>query len=166
MRNTKFCVVIMILCLMCSFVACGGDTTGEENSSSALQSAAASDVAQYLKENTQFEDAMDSLDVDIAVSLFNLTENEVLLEDSTVICSTGATAEEIAVFTACDGAVEQVVAACESRVEAQKIGFENYVPKELEKLEDAVIRKEGNKVIFVVCNYAQNAEKLIKNYGL
>lgn len=165
MRNKKICVVVMVLCLVFSMVACGGDSEVNE-SNSALQSAAASDIAQYLKENTQFEDAMDYLDVDIAMSLFNLTEEEVVLEDSAIICSTGATAEEIAVFTACEGTVEQVVAACESRIEAQKVGFENYVPAELEKLEDAVIATEGNKVILIVCDDAQNAEKLIENYGL
>ena len=165
MRNKKNCVVVMVLCLVFSMVACGGDSEVNE-SNSVLQSAAASDVAQYLKENIQFEDAMDYLDVDIAMSLFNLTEEEVVLEESAIICSTGATAEEIAVFTACEGTVEQVVAACESRIEAQKVGFENYVPAELEKLEDAVIATEGNKVILIVCDDAQNAEKLIESYGL
>ena len=168
MRNVKFFVMIMILVAF-TFAGCGGDTSGNqqgEGDTSGLQSVVAAELAQYLHENIEFEDFVDELDVEIAASLYNLTENEIVFEESSVYCSTGATAEEIAVFTVCDGSLEAVKEACENRVEGQKMSFENYVPKELEKLSEPVIISEGNKVIMVVCNDANVAEDLINNYGM
>lgn len=168
MRNVKFFVMIMILVAF-TFAGCGGDSSENqqgEGSGANAQTINAAELAQHLHENLEFEDFVDVLDVEIAASLYNLTENEVVFEESTVYCSTGATAEEIAVFTVTEGNLEAVEEACKSRVEGQKLSFENYVPKELEKLSEPVIISEGNKVIMVVCNDADVAEELINNYGM
>ena len=43
----------------------------------------------------------------------------------------------------------------------QKNSFKNYVPKELKKLNEAVIKQEGNVVILSISNEDEKAETLI-----
>ena len=74
----------------------------------------------------------------------------------------GATAEEIAVITVSDKEnVSKVEEAVKARIESQKEGFENYVPEELTKLSDPVIRTVGNTVIVCVSDHNDQAEKII-----
>ncbi len=105
---------------------------------------------------------MSIVDEEIFFSLYDLDEIDV--KEVTLYASTGATAEEVAVIKTKDGKAEAVEKACRKRIEAQKQGFEDYVPKELEKLEKPVIMKAGNSVIMVVCDDREAAEKLLANY--
>ncbi|QHI72819.1 DUF4358 domain-containing protein [Aminipila terrae] len=162
MRNLKLCV-IMVLVICAVFTGCnkGGskETAGNEQ---ILEQAKVSDLGEYIVKNTQFKDYMSKVDNDIFFSLYNL--NKDLVDDAVLYSSTGATAEEVAVIKAVDGKTEDVVKACKDRIQAQKEGFENYVPEELDKLSKPVIKTFGNTVVLVVCNDSDAADKLLANY--
>lgn len=80
-----------------------------------------------------------------------------------VYVSTGATAEEIAVFEAKDAdAVARVKTAAEQRIADQKESYQDYNPQELTKLGDPVIETRGNYVILAVCDDAQAARDAVK----
>ncbi|QIB70247.1 DUF4358 domain-containing protein [Aminipila butyrica] len=158
----KSVMVMMALGLMTGLAGCGGakETTGNV---SALEQAEPSALAAYIVENTVFKDSISQVDGEIFYSLYNLSEE--IAPEAVLYSSTGATAEEVAVIQAADGKVEDVLQACEDRIQAQKEGFENYVPGELDKLSDPILESYGNTVILVVCDDKEAAKKLLDGYG-
>lgn len=163
MRNLKVCLIMLIIgCIV--FTGCKNNDASTETlgNQQVLEQVDAKTLSSYIVENTEFKDYISEVDKEIFFSLFNLDEQTV--DDAVFYSSTGATAEEVAVIKAVDGKSQDVVKACEGRIQAQKEGFENYVPEELEKLSKPVILTYGNTVIYVVCDDSDAAEKLIKNY--
>ncbi|MHC1722653.1 MAG: DUF4358 domain-containing protein [Aminipila sp.] len=162
MRNLKiFSIMLIIACFV--FTGCNnGKSTETSGNQQALEQADVKTLGSYIVQNTEFKDYISEVDKEIFFSLFNLDEQ--IVDDAVLYSSTGATAEEVAVIKAADGKAEEVVKACEGRIQAQKEGFENYVPGELEKLSKPVILTFGNTVIYVVCDDSDAAEKLITNY--
>ena len=106
-------------------------------------------LADSLAGTVPFVDQMTPLELDAAVNVYGIDSAAVSAGKAYV--STGATAEEIAVFTAADaGQVETVRAALEKRVEDQKVAYTNYQPQEMTKLSDPVIETRGDTVILCV----------------
>ena len=76
--------------------------------------------------------------------------------------SSGATAEEIAVFEAADkAAADRLYKAAQERVENQKTAFEDYVPAEMTKLGNPVLVKKGSFVVLCVADDAAAAKKIV-----
>ncbi|MFV0518596.1 MAG: DUF4358 domain-containing protein [Aminipila sp.] len=163
MKKIKiFTLVAVIITMGFVMAGCGKDTKPVSDDNVALEQASSTDLSKYLIENIEFKDSMSIVYEEIFFSLYDLDEIDV--KEVTLYASTGATAEEVAVIKTKDGKAEAVEKACRKRIEAQKQGFEDYVPKELEKLEKPVIMKAGNSVIMVVCDDREAAEKLLANY--
>lgn len=125
--------------------------------------AANMDIAQLsneLLDKAEFEDELSAVDGATIKKLYDI-DNYV---KASVYLSSGATAEEIAVFefdskdAAADGLKKAQV-----RIEEQKTDFESYIPKEIPKLDSAVVKQSGNYVIVCVSN-SDKAEKIIKQY--
>lgn len=72
---------------------------------------------------------------------------------------TGGSAEEVSVFQAKEGQGDTVKKLLEERIETQKAKFENYVPGELFKLENAVICQEGDLLALIVCTDPTSAQE-------
>lgn len=69
------------------------------------------------------------------------------------LAATNVTAEEIVVLKLTDKKdLSDVEAVLQKRVESQKKQFENYVPAEVYKLENAVIASHGRYVALIVCD--------------
>jgi len=121
------------------------------------------EIAEALQSGITFEDQMSQVELPIFYALYNLSEEEV--DDAIMMGSTGATAEEISVIKAkSQDTVDKVKEAVLERVAFQKEGFENYVPKELEKLSDPIIVTKGNYVILCVSNDNTKAQEIIDEY--
>ena len=128
-------------------LACASCANRDEAQSSAPIDAVA--LADSLAGTVPFVDQMTPLELDAAVNVYGIDSAAVSAGKAYV--STGATAEEIAVFTAADaGQVETVRAALEKRVEDQKVAYTNYQPQEMTKLSDPVIETRGDTVILCV----------------
>jgi len=162
MRNLKICVMALII-ICFALTGCDENKSTETvGNQQILSQADVKVLGEYIVDNTEFEDYISQVDNEIFFSLFNLDED--VIEDAFFYSSTGATAEEVAVIKAKDGNGEAVMKACEGRIQAQKDGFENYVPDELDKLSKPVIFNADNVTIYVVCDDSEAAEKLIANY--
>lgn len=87
-----------------------------------------------------------------------------LSEDYTIyVNGPGGKVEEIAVITAKEGAkVSDIKTIIDNRIERQKTLFVDYVPAEMPKLDNAVIKTEGNSIILVISG-DDNAEKAVKD---
>ncbi len=110
------------------------------------------EAADALFASEAFSDILSPIQTNIAAMLYDVPEESI--DACSVYCSTGATAEEIAVFRCKDEAAAAALKkAAEQRIEAQKEAYESYAPQEIPKLENALLRYSG---VYVVCVVADN----------
>lgn len=92
---------------------------------------------------------------------YGISEGDVV--SGRLYLSSGATAEEIAVFEAKDDtAAERLLAAARERVEAQKTAFEDYAPAEMAKLNSAVVERNGKIIALCIADDSAAAQKKVK----
>jgi len=114
-------------------------------------------VVESLLSEIKYEDQLSEVDYDIIYDM-----EDIKVTESAVYVSSGATAEEIATFKCeTEEDAKKAQAVLEERVEEQKASFQDYVPKELEKLDKAVIIKRGKSLVLSISNDAAKAKKLI-----
>lgn len=102
-------------------------------------------------------------DMETVAMLYSLDAADI--QSCIVRCSTGATAEEMALFQAKDeAAAQRIEAAMAARVETQKTAFENYVPEEIPKLEQAKILRSGVYVAYVTAADAEAAGTTLNGF--
>lgn len=147
--------VILVLLLLVGAVGCGRE---------AALNLDVEACAQALYEAVAFEDALTPVSDEMAAVLYQIDEKDVAAQK--VFVSTGATAEEIAVFAAVDKeAAARVKEAVLQRVAEQEKAFRDYLPAELPKLQNPYLKVIDRYVI--LCISAQNnaakaaVEKLI-----
>jgi len=116
-------------------------------------------VANSLLKDIEYEDQLSEVGYDVVYDM-----EDIKVADSAVYVSSGATAEEIAAIK-CETKedADKVQTVLEERVKEQKESFENYVPKELDKLDKAVIMKVGNTVVLSISNDDVKAKEIIEN---
>jgi hypothetical protein len=119
------------------------------------------ECADKLLETIAFKDTLTEINEQAITTIYHIAAEDVL--EKKVYVSTGATAEEIAVFEAIDhDAAKRVEAAVWQRVDKQKVGFRDYLPKELPKLKDPIVLVKGNYVIFCVSDHKEEVEAELK----
>ena len=107
-----------------------------------------------------FSETLEEVDHDILYGLYGLDSS--LISDSVAYLSTGATAEELALFVLNEAMdTGTVKAACEKRVADQIAAYESYGPAEVTKLEGAVISVRENTVLLVVGQDADTVQKAV-----
>jgi hypothetical protein len=108
-----------------------------------------------------FKDQMSPADLEIALQHYGLEESTV--SRAKVYESTGATAEEVAVFEAKDEtSLNKIKEAAQKRIENQREGFQDYQPQEMEKLKNPVLVTAGNYVFLCVSDDNAKAQKVIE----
>lgn len=104
---------------------------------------------QTLLEAELFSESLEEVDSSVLYGLYGLDAG--LMSSSVAYLSTGATAEEVALFILNDAEdADTVQTACEKRVADQITACESYNPAEVTKLEGAVISVRDNTVLLVV----------------
>ena len=146
---------VKTVCLICAVFlllsACGTKTPD-------IDAEAAADAIMH---GVAFDEVPESVSTDVAKLLFDLEDADI--KNAYIYESSGATADELAVFEAADGtAAEKIKAALNKRIETQKKGFENYLPKEMPKLQTPVIEQSGNVLVLCVCADNNAARAIIK----
>jgi hypothetical protein len=166
MKKT-ICILAAALMAVSSaaLTSCGSSEGGEtDESAAAVQtdvSASASDIADKLKSDITYADQLNELSSEMIEKLYGISSDK-YTDGKVYIGSGGATAEEIACFDASDeSAAEDIKSACESRVASQIKQFENYVPAELDKLNDPVIVVKGTSVYMCISDDNATAKEII-----
>ena len=117
-------------------------------------------LAEGMTQNIKFKDELNETDVDTIKMLYNI-DNAI---SQKVYISSGATAEEIAIFEFENkNDLNNALGNANKRIEEQKESFKNYVPEELKKLDNAIITKKGNYLIICITD-DENAQTIIENY--
>lgn len=118
------------------------------------------DLSDQLLKGAEFEDELSAVDDTTVKKLYNI-DNYV---KASVYISSGATAEEIALFEFENKeTTEDGMKKATDRIEEQKSDFESYIPKEIPKLDNAVIRQSGRYLLVCVSN-SDKAEEIITQY--
>lgn len=150
----KFLFVFLLTGLLLSLAACGGQ---EETP---LRDFTTAD-AQTLLNSDAFSEALEEIDLDIACELYGLDRNKV--NEGAVYGSTGATAEELAIFVFTDADTAQAAQETfQTRIADRSETMKDYLPNEVPKLEKAVLEVRGVTLLFVVANDYGPVSELLK----
>ncbi len=151
--------------LSVGLVSCGDGSSSSGSSTSDSQSAGeakdVSAVADELKNGIEFKDSLNEIDPAVSEKLYKLTADD-YKSAKIYIGSGGATAEEIACIEAKDAdGVSKIEDAVKNRIEDLKKTFKDYVPEEMDKLNDPVIVTKGNSVYMCLSNDNAKAKEII-----
>lgn len=107
--------------------------------------------AQSLLDAGLFNGDMGPVDRYTAARLYGIEEDTILDCVCYIAANTASSADELSVFILTDeDAARSVEEACEKRVENQIEASRSYTPEAVPRLENAVIRRIGNTVLFAV----------------
>lgn len=130
------CVVLSLMLLACSHPTTDVNMDG---------------LIEDMLQNIEFHDGLVELDAGGINRLYSLGEGV----SGRVFIGSGATAEEIAVFEAgSKQAAKQMRDYALSHIDEQKQSFAGYLPKELKKLDEAIVLQYGKYVIVCVTDDA------------
>lgn len=117
-------------------------------------------VAEDLLKNAGFADELNQADAAVVEKLYGISN----AKEAVVYISSGATAEEIALFSfETEADAEQAQELAEARIQEQKESFESYIPEEVKKLDNAVIRRSGSRLGVCVAD-GKAAEEILSKY--
>jgi len=119
------------------------------------------ELSKDIIENIEFEDELNKADNETASKLYDINN----FTSQSVYMSSGATSEEIAIFEfedkeACKVALEKA----NKRIEEQKQNFKDYMPKEMKKLENAMIKNKNQYLIVCITNHPEEVGKILSKY--
>jgi hypothetical protein len=150
MKKTISLLLSLLICALCA--GCGAAPDFEPAA-----------LAEALESSGCFTDLLSEMDTAMAMELYGIEEGDV--EACAVYLGTGATAEEIAVFRAKSAAAAKTIAeAFGARRDNQITAYKNYVPTEVPKLEDAIVKSSGSYAVYVTAADADGAQKIIDDY--
>lgn len=149
MKRIMLLCGVLLIALMVS--ACGNKETADVD---------INQLADDLLEKVAFEDELTELDAGMIPDIYGV-EGAV---EQRVYMSSGATAEEVAVFLfATEEDAQAGQEALEQRLESRKEDFGNYMPDELTRLENAVLKRSGCCVVLCVSS-GDEAKEVINSY--
>lgn len=119
------------------------------------------EISDNLQNNIDFVETLNPVSERIISTLYGIEEGEAI--NGIVLTSSGATAEEIAIFEV--ETPEQAQAIKEklyNRIEKKKGDFENYIPAEMSKLNAPCVAYKDNLVMMCLSDHNEDVEKLLK----
>ena len=121
------------------------------------------DLATKIAESGAFEDEIAKIDSEMIMSDYNITTDEV--EGFVSYQGSGATSEEIVILKVKDKRnLNDVKDKINSRIQERKQAFQSYLPEEVGKIDNNILRVKGNYVIFCVSNDSSKVNQVINDY--
>ncbi len=138
----RICLIVLAACVVFgAFSGCGQKAESVDYDLAALSS--------QLMDSGAFTDFLSPISKEIAASFYGFEDADVT--DSSVLCSTGATTEEIGLLKcANEEAAAKIFANAKARVETQRAIYESYAPLEMPKLDNAIVTQNGLYVFYIV----------------
>lgn len=138
----RICFTLLAVCMIAGvFSGCAQKAKPVEFDLEALSS--------QLEQSEAFSDILSPVSKEIAASFYGFEDADVT--QCVVLCSTGATTEEIGLIKcASEEAAAKIKANAAARVETQRAIYESYAPGEMPKLDDAIVSQNGLYVFYIV----------------
>lgn len=152
MKKLKKTVALMfILAAVAALAACGGKGDSQIDAQA---------LANELMEKVDFVDELNLISSEMVPKLYGIDN----AQEAYVYMGSGATAEEVAVFKFADEqAAKDGLAKAEQRIASQKDSFANYIPEEVARLDNAVIKQSG-EYLAVCVSEGSTAAEIISQY--
>lgn len=150
MKKTITIAMAAVLAVSLLFAGCGKSEKTEIDMEATMKA---------MMDATEVEDEMKKMEGEVVGNFYTIDENAV---DSYLIytSASGATAEEFAIFKAKDASgVEAIKTMLDQRVEDLGKRFEQYIPAEMAKVQNARITENGNYVVFICAGDTSAAEE-------
>lgn len=147
----------LLLCLACLMLfACAAGCSQEKNT----KNPTCEQVLEAVKEAIGEDDMpmMTDIDDDAMSALYGLSDPTAVLEDYRgIVSQMNVRADEILVMKVRDGEMEAAEAAVSQRQEDLDATWSQYLPEVYETVKDARVVKNGNYLLFVVSDDADDA---------
>lgn len=149
-------IICLVLCLtaVLALAACGKTEKKTEVDVTAL--------SEYIMSNVSFEEQLEEVDSDFGMEKLGLAD---IPAESAFYNSTGAVADICAVIKVENSAdLPAVESAVADNIKYLAEGYADYGPKQVPKINSAVVLTVDNTVIFIISNDNTAAEKNVKDY--
>ena len=100
------------------------------------------------------------VDIDVSKAIYPV--EDLGIKDMVVLSGSGASADEIAIFKITSKNRKEAVKVVKARIQARINDFKTYIPKEVPKLNNAIIKWNDDTLIVAVTNDSKNAMKIIE----
>ena len=179
MRSKKVISAVLAAAIMTTmaFASCGESSSKSDASSKAASSpdstTAVTASEATTKDVTSIANKLkDSLDDAVKATMTDFTEDRIekiigvkkdlYTKAACIVDASGASAHEIDCFEAKDeSAAKEIESALKTRIENQKTAFKDYVPAEMDKLNNPVLVVDGKYVFMCLSNNNDKAKEII-----
>lgn len=121
------------------------------------------ELANQLSNAPIFEDSLSQIDRDVIIKEYDLDNEKI--KNIISYEGTGATSEKILIIELVDKKdINEIKKKLETKIEERKIDFENYLSKEVFKLDNYNLENRENYVILCVSNDCDKAKEIINQY--
>ena len=119
-------------------------------------------LASEILKSGAFEDELIKVDSEMIIRDYNFNPNEI--ENLVSYQGSGATSEEIVILKAKDKSnLNSIKDKINERIEERKDAFQSYLPQEVGKIDNNILKVEGNYVIFCVSNNSSIVNQVLNN---
>ena len=109
------------------------------------------DLASKIAESGSFEDQLMQVDSEMVLEDYNFSSDEI--NELVSYQGSGATSEEIVILQVKDKSqINDVKFKIDTRLAERKEAFESYLPEEVGKIDNNILKVEGNYVILCIAN--------------
>lgn len=120
-------------------------------------------LGEELANSQIFEDSLSIIDKDIAIRKYSLDNKKI--NDMIAYEGSGATAEEIIIIKLNNkNNKTEIKEIIKTKIQERKSDFENYLPKEVFKLDNYILESKGNYIILCISNDFNMAKEIIAKY--
>lgn len=150
--------LLLVLSVVLPLAACG-KPQGNENETTPVN---AGDLVDTLLQCVQFDTPLMDAGNSAAMFFQNLPDYALV----TMYSGSGYYADELTWITlAQESDVEQALSSVDAHIAQVREQFQNYIPEEVDKIDNAVIWNQGVHIILCITNDYDNAAAIIKNPG-
>ncbi len=154
-KSSLFCVGLSVIMIMLVFVGCGGENAKKLSNKNINVADVAKKIVNDLKISDMVEVSEDNINT---IYDFDLAKVE---KYSVYYSGVGSIADEIAVFKLRNkDDVEKLVSMFNNRKKTVAGNFEGYAPDEVAKAESAVVKTNGNYVLFAIVKDNSKAKEI------
>lgn len=109
------------------------------------------DLASKIAESGSFEDQLMQVDSEMVIEDYNFSSDEI--NELVSYQGSGATSEEIVILQVKDKSqINDVKSKIDTRLAERKEAFKSYLPEEVGKIDNNILKVEGNYVILCIAN--------------
>ena len=121
------------------------------------------DLASRIVESASFEDQLEQADSEMVMDDYNFSSDEI--NDLVSYQGSGATSEELVILQVKDKSkINSVKEKINTRLSERREAFGSYLPKEVGKIDNNILRVEGNYIILCIANDTNTVNKILNEY--